>query len=219
MFPSIVWMVPVKVHHVVRFEIECVVPEAFQKVVIHQTLDIVLTRWNAEDGDTFFQSNPSFQIGKFAAEFSEALAECIACLWLQRCVRTPDVFVAKLASRTHFAINVEKELPSWLHFSEKCFERGTGVRSMVEHAVGNDEVKELVRKRCGHKIGLNDVTIREIGRIFVRGKGRIRNVASENGSSTILRYKSRIEPRSRPNLKHHGLTAIERFQLINMGES
>ena len=44
--PSVVWVVPVKVNHVVCCEVEGIIPKTLQEIVVQEPLYFVTPRWN-----------------------------------------------------------------------------------------------------------------------------------------------------------------------------
>src|SRR5262249_40735398 len=70
MLPSILWMIPIKIDHIVRFKIESIIPKTFNEVVVHQPLHVVSARGNTEDLNGLLQRDGRVQPRQLASHLS-----------------------------------------------------------------------------------------------------------------------------------------------------
>ena len=74
MLPSVLWIIPIEIDHIVRFKIECIIPITFDEVIVDQPLNVVSARGNAEDLDGLLQRDGRVQLRQLASHLSKASA-------------------------------------------------------------------------------------------------------------------------------------------------
>src|SRR2546430_2608816 len=131
---------------------------------------------NAEDIDGPRERDRCLEPAQLAPELSHSLAGRVALVRWQFAEALTNVSVAELSRRAHFLVDVKEELAAGLKLAIETANGVTRVRRMMKHAIGDDEVKVLIRKRRIHKVGLHHRAVREVARILECGEGRIRNV-------------------------------------------
>jgi hypothetical protein len=63
-------MVPVEIDHIVSFEIERLIPKAFDKIVVDKPLNVVCADWDAEKWHGLGQSDLRAKSAELASQFS-----------------------------------------------------------------------------------------------------------------------------------------------------
>src|ERR1041384_4170210 len=130
MLPSIVRMIPVEVHHVIRLEIKRLIPEALQKRVIDQPLNVMSPGRYPERLDRTVQRDPRIQPAQLSSELGNAFASRVAFLGRKLGELRAKMRIAELPRRTHFSVEIEKELAAGFHLSIKGAHGCPGIRGV-----------------------------------------------------------------------------------------
>src|SRR5262249_45431332 len=219
MLPSILWMIPVKIDHIVRFQIECVIPEAFDEIVVNEPLNVVRAGGNAEDLDRLLQRDGRGQPSQLASHFGSCPTFFQTSFRRQLAKFSSNVVVADLPGCAHFFVKVKEKLASWAELAIQRADCGFGIWRVVKNAIRNDEIKQLVLERGIHQIGANDGTIGKIACLLERHVCCVRNVDGKDLPLAMFGYEASIETRSRPHLEHIVPMRIEAGQIVLLTES
>src|SRR5580704_18409363 len=102
-------MIPIEIDHVVRFVVECFIPEAFDKVVVDKALHIVSACGNAQCRYGFVQSEFGIEIRQFTAKVSYRFASLVAVFRIELHKMLSDVGIGKLTGGTHLFVEVKEK--------------------------------------------------------------------------------------------------------------
>src|SRR5665213_1876076 len=108
---------------------------------------------------------------EFTTQFGERLTRDITLIRGKLCEVLTNMAVAELPRRAHFAIDVKEKLAAGLDLAIKRAHRRPSIRRVMQHAVGDDQVKTVIGERRFHKVGLNDGAVRLIASILEGGEG------------------------------------------------
>src|SRR5579871_5018028 len=215
--PGVVRVIPVEIHHVVRFEIERFIPETLEEVVVEQSLNVVLAGRDAESRHALLQLDLRVEPRQLPAQFREPFAGKVARLGGELHEFAAQVLIGELAGSAHLSIDIEEELPSRLHLAEQGKNGSPGIRRVVQHAVRDHKIETVIGNRSIHQVGLDHVAINQISGVLEGRVSSIRDIQGNDRTLCALRHEPAVEPGARSTLENKRLAPIEAAQRLDVG--
>src|SRR5690348_15880490 len=133
MLPSVVRMIPVEIDHIIGLVVERLVPEAFQEIVVQQSLYVVRSSMNSEHGNRLLKRDRSVQPRQLPAELGDSFTCRVTLLRGERHEVLANMIIGKYARRSHFPIDVEKELATGPDLLLHGLDRRSRVGRVMQH--------------------------------------------------------------------------------------